>query len=168
MNASLLLSKSYIRRSDSSAVNRTRFGRRVVVAERLTSLAGSSSYFLGGVVCYSNNLKTAWVDVPAEMIESKGAVSAEVARALAEGIRRRSGAALGLGVTGVAGPGGGSAEKPVGTVHIALASENGGKERGFHFPGDRERIRWQASQLALDMVRRHFLYSAQTKTPAIG
>jgi len=139
-----------------------------LIAERLTSIAGSSSYFLGGVVCYSNNLKTAWVDVASEILEAKGAVSAEVARALAEGIRRRSGAALGLGVTGVAGPGGGSAEKPVGTVHIALAAENGGKERGFHFPGDRERIRWQASQIALDMVRRHFLYSTQTKTPAKG
>jgi len=139
-----------------------------LLAERLTSIAGSSSYFLGGVVCYANNLKTAWVDVPAEIIESKGAVSAEVARALAEGIRRRSGAALGLGVTGIAGPAGGSAEKPVGTVHIALASGDGGKERGFHFPGDRERIRWQASQIALDMVRRHFLYNTQTKAPAKG
>ena len=139
-----------------------------LLAERLTSIAGSSSYFLGGVVCYSNNLKTAWVDVPAEIIESKGAVSAEVARALAEGIRRRSGAALGLGVTGIAGPGGGSAEKPVGTVHIALATGDGGKERGFHFPGDRERIRWQASQIALDMVRRHFLYNSQAKAPAKG
>ena len=139
-----------------------------LLAERLTSIAGSSSYFLGGVVCYANNLKTAWVDVPAEIIEAKGAVSAEVALALAEGIRRRSGALLGLGVTGIAGPAGGSAEKPVGTVHIALATGDGGKERGFHFPGDRERIRWQASQIALDMVRRHFLYSTQTKAPAKG
>jgi len=134
-----------------------------LLAERLTSIPGSSSYFLGGVVSYSNDLKSAWVDVPAELIQAKGAVSAEVARALAEGIRRRSHSALGLGVTGIAGPSGGSAEKPVGTVHIALAEASGGKERSLRFPGDRERIRWQASQAALDMVRRHFLYAAQSK-----
>lgn len=134
-----------------------------LLAERLTSIPGSSSYFLGGVVCYSNELKSAWVDVPEELIKAKGAVSAEVSRALAEGIRRRSGSTLGLGVTGIAGPGGGSAEKPVGTVHIALAEEAGSKERGMRFPGDRDRIRWQASQTALDMVRRYFLYASPPK-----
>src|SRR5262249_46048187 len=91
-----------------------------LLAERLTTLAGSSAYFLGSVVCYSNELKTAWADVPAELITSKGAVSTEVAIALAEGIRRRVGSTLGIGITGVAGPGGGSEEKPVGTVHVAL------------------------------------------------
>ncbi len=134
-----------------------------LLAERLTSIPGSSSYFLGGVVCYSNHLKSAWVDVPAELIEAKGAVSPEVARALAEGIRRRSGSTLGLGVTGIAGPGGGSAEKPVGTVHIALTEESKSKERSMRFPGDRDHIRWQASQTALDMVRRYFLYTSQSK-----
>jgi len=134
-----------------------------LLAERLTSIPGSSSYFLGGVVCYSNELKSAWVDVPEELIKAKGAVNAEVSRALAEGIRRRAGSTLGLGVTGIAGPGGGSAEKPVGTVHIALAEEAGSKERGMRFPGDRERIRWQASQTALDMVRRYFLYASPPK-----
>jgi nicotinamide-nucleotide amidase len=134
-----------------------------LLAERLTSIPGSSSYFLGGVVCYSNELKSAWVDVPEELIKAKGAVSAEVSRALAEGIRRRSGSTLGLGVTGIAGPGGGSAEKPVGTVHIALAEEAGSKERGMRFPGDRDRIRWQASQTALDMVRRYFLHTSPPK-----
>ena len=88
-------------------------------AERLTTIAGSSAYFLGGVVCYSNEMKTAWADVPPEMIATKGAVSPEVAIALAEGIRRRVGSTLGIGITGIAGPGGGSEEKPVGTVHIA-------------------------------------------------
>ena len=132
-----------------------------LLAERLTRIPGSSSYFLGGVVCYSNELKSAWVDVPAELIQAKGAVSAEVALALAEGIRRRTGSTLGLGVTGIAGPGGGSPEKPVGTVHIALAEASGAKERGLRLPGDRDRIRWQASQAALDMVRRHFLYAQQ-------
>ncbi|MGB7285085.1 MAG: competence/damage-inducible protein A [Candidatus Acidiferrum sp.] len=132
-----------------------------LLAQRLTSIAGSSSYFLGGVVCYSNELKTAWAGVPAELIQSKGAVSAEVAVALAEGIRRRVGSTFGVGITGIAGPGGGSEEKPVGTVHIALAHAGGVKERGVRLPGDRESIRFQASQAALDMVRIHFLYNGK-------
>lgn len=131
-----------------------------LVAERLTTIPGSSSYFLGGVVCYRNSVKSAWVDVPEELIEAKGAVSEEVACALADGIRRRSGAALGLAITGVAGPGGGNTEKPVGTVHVALANGASTKSREFRFPGDRERIRFQASQMALDLVRRFFLYNA--------
>jgi nicotinamide-nucleotide amidase len=139
-----------------------------LLAERLTRIAGSSVYFLGGVVSYSNLLKSAWVDVPPEIIESRGAVSAEVAIALADGIRRRTGATLGVGITGVAGPTGGTPEKPVGTVHIAIADASGSKERGVLFPGDRERIRWQASQTALDLVRRYFLYAAQPKTGAKG
>lgn len=130
-----------------------------LLAERLTSIAGSSSYFLGGVVCYSNDLKTAWVQVPTELIQTKGAVSSEVARALADGIRRSAGSTLGVGITGIAGPGGGSEEKPVGTVHIALSHAGGVKERSVRFPGDREAVRWHASQLALDMVRLHFLYN---------
>ena len=134
-----------------------------LLSQRLTSIPGSSSYFLGGVVCYSNDLKRVWVDVPADLLESKGAVSMEVARALAEGIRRRSGSTLGLAVTGIAGPGGGSPDKPVGTVHVALAERAGGKERTLHLPGDRDRIRWQASQAALDLVRRYFLYAQQGK-----
>jgi len=131
-------------------------------AERLTTVAGSSAYFLGGVVCYSNEMKTAWADVPPEMIATKGAVSAEVAISLAEGIRRLVGSALGVGITGIAGPGGGSEEKPVGTVHIALASASGVRERALRLPGDREMVRLQASQAALDMVRVHFLYNGKT------
>jgi nicotinamide-nucleotide amidase len=130
-----------------------------LLAQRLTSIAGSSSYFLGGVVCYSNELKTAWADVPPEIIKAKGAVSSEVAMALADGIRRRVGSMLGVGITGIAGPSGGSEEKPVGTVHVAIAHAGGVKERGVRFPGDREAIRWHAAQLALDMVRIHFLYN---------
>jgi nicotinamide-nucleotide amidase len=130
-----------------------------LLAERLTTIAGSSAYFLGSVVCYSNELKTVWADVPTEMIAAKGAVSPEVAVALAQGIRRRVGSTLGVGITGVAGPGGGSEEKPVGTVHIAVASPAGVRERATRFPGDREMIRMQASQAALDMVRLHFLYN---------
>jgi nicotinamide-nucleotide amidase len=135
-----------------------------LLAQRLTSISGSSSYFLGGVVCYSNELKTAWADVPPEMILTKGAVSAEVAVALAEGIRRKVGSTIGVGITGVAGPGGGSEEKPVGTVHVAISHAGGVRERGLRFPGERENIRWQASQAALDMVRVHFLYNG--KSPA--
>ncbi len=134
-----------------------------LLAERLTRIPGSSSYFLGGVVCYSNELKTAWADVPAELIAVKGAVSSEVAIALAEGIRRHVGSTFGVGITGIAGPGGGSEEKPVGTVHIALAGPGGVKERLMHLPGDREGIRFYASQLALDMVRMHYLYNRQAQ-----
>jgi nicotinamide-nucleotide amidase len=131
-----------------------------LLSQRLTSIAGSSSFFLGGVVCYSNERKTAWADVPPELIATKGAVGPEVAVALADGIRRRVGSAIGLGVTGIAGPGGGSEEKPVGTVHIALAHNAGVVERALTLPGDRDAIRWQASQVALDMVRMHLLYNA--------
>jgi nicotinamide-nucleotide amidase len=132
-----------------------------LLAERLTRIPGSSTYFLGGVVSYSNERKTAWTEVPAELIASKGAVSAEVAVALAEGIRRSVGSTFGVGITGIAGPGGGSEEKPVGTVYIALATLTGTKERLVHLPGDREMIRFHASQLALDMVRVHYLFDGK-------
>jgi nicotinamide-nucleotide amidase len=131
-----------------------------LLAERLTRIPGSSSYFLGGAVCYSNELKTAWADVPAALIEARGAVSPEVAQALATGIRLRTGATIGIGITGVAGPGGGTPEKPVGLVHIALSDAAGFKDHVGRFPGDRERVRWFASQTALDMVRRYFLRAA--------
>ncbi len=97
------------------------------------------------------------------MIEAKGAVSAEVALAMAHGVRAQANATLGVGITGIAGPGGGSAEKPVGLVHIAVANETNAKERAFRFPGERDRIRHQATQAALDMVRRYFIYPAATK-----
>ncbi len=135
-----------------------------MLAERLTNVPGSSNYFLGGVVCYANELKTALVGVPPELIEAKGAVSSEVALALADGIRRRTGATLGVGVTGIAGPGGGTPEKPVGLVHIGIADERGPRERELRFPGDRERIRLYASQAALDGVRRYFLFPPHGRT----
>lgn len=133
------------------------------LAERLTNVAGSSTYFLGGVVCYSNELKTSLVGVPAELIEAKGAVSTEVCLALADGIRRRTGATLGIGITGIAGPGGGTPEKPVGLVHIGIADEHGPRERATRFPGDRERIRTYATYAALDTIRRYFPYSAHRR-----
>jgi nicotinamide-nucleotide amidase len=131
-----------------------------LVAEHLTNVPGSSSFFLGGVVCYSNELKTSFVGVPAELIEAKGAVSSEVALALADGIRKRTRATLGIGITGIAGPGGGTPEKPVGLVHIGIADERGPRERSTLFPGDRERIRMYATYAALDTLRRYFPYSA--------
>jgi nicotinamide-nucleotide amidase len=134
-----------------------------LLAERLTRVPGSSSYFLGGVICYSNDLKTTFVGVPQNLIETKGAVSSEVALALADGIRKRTGATLGVGVTGVAGPGGGTPEKPVGLVHIGFADEHGPRERAYRFPGDRERIRQFASQAALDAVRRYYLFPAAAR-----
>jgi nicotinamide-nucleotide amidase len=124
-----------------------------LLSERITSVAGSSRYFVGGAVVYSNNLKTELAGVPADMIERHGAVSREVAAALAEGIRYRCESTLGVGVTGVAGPGGGSPEKPVGVVFHAVASDTGTEIVERNFPGDRKRIRRFASTMALDMVR---------------
>ena len=125
-----------------------------LLAERITSVGGSSRYFVGGAVVYSNALKTDFAGVPADMIERHGAVSREVAAALAEGIRYRCESTLGVGITGVAGPGGGSAEKPVGLVYHAVASDSGTEIVQQNFPGDRKRIRRFASTMALDMVRK--------------
>jgi nicotinamide-nucleotide amidase len=128
-----------------------------LLAERITSVSGSSRYFLGGAVVYSNQLKTGFADVPADLIAKHGAVSREVAVALAEGIRKRCEATLGVGITGVAGPAGGTQEKPVGLVFHALASDSGTEVVERNFPGDRKRIRWFASQQAMDMVRKKLM-----------
>jgi nicotinamide-nucleotide amidase len=128
-----------------------------LLAERITSVSGSSRYFVGGAVVYSNLLKTACAGVPADLIENHGAVSGEVAAALADGIRLRTGATLGLGITGVAGPTGGTEAKPVGLVFHALASQTGTEVVERKFPGDRKHIRRFASQQALDMVRRRLM-----------
>ena len=128
-----------------------------MLAERVTSISGSSRYFLGGAVVYSDALKTELAGVPAEMIERHGAVSREVAAALAEGIRYRCESTLGAGITGVAGPTGGTPEKPVGLVFHAVASDSGTEVVQRNFPGDRKRIRWFASTMALDMVRRKLM-----------
>ena len=125
-----------------------------LLSERLTRTPGSSNFFLGGVVCYSNELKIKLCGVPEVLLEQNGAVSKPVAQALAEGIRKRSSSTIGLGITGIAGPGGGSPEKPVGLVYISLADERGTQIREFRFPGNRERIRNWASQAALEMIRR--------------
>jgi nicotinamide-nucleotide amidase len=128
-----------------------------LIAQRITSVAGSSRSFLGGVVVYSNEMKTTFADVPAEMIERYGAVSAEVASALAEGIRKRTGATLGLGVTGLAGPGGATESKPIGRVYVAVSDDVQTDSFERNFRGDRNRIREWASQLGLDLVRRKLM-----------
>jgi nicotinamide-nucleotide amidase len=128
-----------------------------LLGERITSVSGSSRYFLGGAVVYSNELKTEFAGVPAELIAQHGAVSKEVAIAMAEGIRKRCQATLGLAITGIAGPTGGTPEKPVGLVFHALADESGTQVVERTFPGDRKRIRRFATQQALDMVRRKLM-----------
>jgi nicotinamide-nucleotide amidase len=128
-----------------------------LLAERITSISGSSRYFLGGAVVYSNRLKTELAGVPAEMIDRHGAVSREVAAALAEGIRYRCESTLGIGITGVAGPNGGTPEKPVGLVFHAVANDAGTEVVQRHFPGDRKHIRRFASTMALDMVRKKLM-----------
>ena len=133
-----------------------------LIAERVTAVAGSSDYFLGGVVAYSNALKQRLLGVPETLLQTHGAVSEPVARALAEGACRVLGSDFGIGVTGIAGPGGGTPEKPVGTVHVAVAQTGGGTvHRLVRLPGDRERVRKFSSQLALEMLRRQLLGAAR-------
>ncbi|HZN12511.1 MAG TPA: competence/damage-inducible protein A [Blastocatellia bacterium] len=125
-----------------------------LLAGRLTEVPGSSHYFREGVVAYANEAKTELLGVAAGLLEAHGAVSAEVAEAMAEGVRRRAGTTFGVGITGVAGPDGGSEAKPVGTVYIALADAAQSAARKFLFPGDRQFIRQLSVQAALDMIRR--------------
>jgi nicotinamide-nucleotide amidase len=124
-----------------------------MLGARLTDVAGSSEWFKGGVVAYANDIKTMAVDVPDEVIAQYGAVSEPVAAAMADGIRQKFQADVGVGVTGIAGPTGGTAEKPVGTVTIAV-SAGPVVVRTFRFPGDRAMIRQQSVVAALDMLRR--------------
>jgi nicotinamide-nucleotide amidase len=128
-----------------------------LIAERLTSISGSSRYFLGGAVVYSDELKTTMADVPPLLIAQHGAVSRQVAAAMAEGIRRRSNSTLGVGVTGIAGPTGGTDEKPVGLVFHAISDGVHTEVVERKFLGDRERIRRWALRQALDLVRRKLM-----------
>jgi nicotinamide-nucleotide amidase len=128
-----------------------------LLAERITSVAGSSRYFLGGAVVYDNSVKTALAEVPVRLIQEHGAVSGPVATALAEGIRRKCNATLGVGITGIAGPGGGTEQKPVGLVYVALTDGKKTEVVDRKYPGDRNRIRQWATQQALDMVRRRLM-----------
>ena len=128
-----------------------------LVAQRITSVPGSSRSFLGGAVVYSDKLKTDYAGVPAELIEKHGAVSEEVAQALAAGIRERTGATIGLGVTGIAGPGGGTETKPVGLVYIAVSDAQTTDVLQRNFRGPRDRVRQWTAQQALDLVRRRLM-----------
>jgi competence/damage-inducible protein CinA-like protein len=144
-------------------------GRTIAVAEsctgglmagRLTDRAGSSAYVLGGVVVYSNEAKVAFAEVPAELIERFGAVSPEVAAALADGAIGRFGASLGIGITGIAGPDGGSEAKPVGMVCVSVAAAGGEREdRTVQLPGDRAMVRERTTTVALHLLRRLLLRS---------
>lgn len=130
-----------------------------LILSRLTDVPGSSAYVLGGAVAYSNDVKTLFADVPPATLAAHGAVSEAVAVALADGIRARVGSHLALGVTGIAGPGGGTPRKPVGTVAIALTGEGmPARVRLCAFSGARAQVKYQASQAALDMVRRALQY----------
>lgn len=128
-----------------------------LVAERITRVAGSSDYFAGSVVSYTNRAKTSLLDVPADMIDRYGAVSGEVAEAMARGVKERIGSLIGVSVTGTAGPGGGTDSVPVGTVYIGLSDDVVTTNRRLVLPGDRHLVRWRASTAALEMVRRRYL-----------
>jgi len=128
-----------------------------LIAQRITDVPGSSKYFIEGVVAYSNDAKTRTLGVEPVLLLEQGAVSAPVAEAMAEGIRKRSRTDFGLSITGIAGPGGGSEDKPVGLVYIALADDAHTEHRKVIIPGDRQLIRWRASQAALDLLRRRLI-----------
>ena len=128
-----------------------------MLAQRITSVPGSSRAFLGGAIVYSDPLKAAFAGVSSDLIAQHGAVSAEVAEAMATGIRIRTGATFGLGITGIAGPAGGTESKPVGLVYIALSDSNRTNVLDRTFRGDRNRIREFATQQALDLIRRRLV-----------
>jgi nicotinamide-nucleotide amidase len=120
-----------------------------LVSATLTELAGSSDWFERGYITYSNEAKTECLDVPAQLIESHGAVSELVAKAMAAGARINSGSNVAISITGIAGPSGGTAEKPVGTVCFGWATENQTLSKTMHFDGDRQAVRQQATEFAL-------------------
>ena len=130
-----------------------------LISQMLTSVAGASEFLTRGAVTYSDSAKIDWLNVEPEIIATYGAVSAECALAMARGIRATSGSDLSLAVTGIAGPGGGTAEKPVGTVFLALAAENVDQVRGYQFYGDRQKIQQMSASMALEWLRRFAIES---------
>jgi nicotinamide-nucleotide amidase len=128
-----------------------------LISSRLTEVPGSSAFLMEGVVAYSNEAKIRTLGIDPELIETHGAVSAEVAEAMAEGVRLHADTDFGLSVTGIAGPGGGTPEKPVGLVYIALSDDAHTEHRKLMLPGDRHLIRWRSSQAALDLLRRRLI-----------
>jgi nicotinamide-nucleotide amidase len=135
-----------------------------LISRRLTELAGSSNYFMEGAVTYSNEAKMRTLGVKEETLEKFGAVSSETAEEMARGMRERANTDYAISVTGVAGPDGGSEDKPVGTVWFGLADREKAKTIKVIFPGDRYLIRWRSSQMALDLLRRRLLQRAESKT----
>ena len=129
-----------------------------LIGARLTSVPGSSSYFLGGIIAYSNDLKKILLNVPAELLDSEGAVSGPVAEAMARGVIAATGAHCGISVTGVAGPDGGTREKPVGTVWVGVSLPSETMSRQYNFTGNRDEVREQAVTTALEL----FLEIAQS------
>jgi PncC family amidohydrolase len=127
-----------------------------LLASRITDIPGSSRYFMAGLVTYGNGAKTKFLSVPEEIIVQNGAVSAIVAELMATGVRDGAGVDIGLSITGIAGPTGGSPEKPVGTVFMGLATKEGIWVERFLFIGDRREIRKQATEAALNMLL-HYL-----------
>jgi nicotinamide-nucleotide amidase len=125
-----------------------------LVAARLSDAPGASDVLAGGIVAYANDVKVTELGVPEELIAVHGAVSAEVAEAMATGVRERLGVEVGIAVTGVAGPGGGTPEKPVGLVHLHVSTPDGGEARSFSLPSDRQTIRSRATVSALHLARR--------------
>jgi nicotinamide-nucleotide amidase len=130
-----------------------------LLSSRLTDVPGSSAYVQSGVVCYSNRSKVEWLGVSESLIAEHGAVSEPVARAMAAGVRNRTAASVGIGITGIAGPGGGTPEKPVGTVAIAVLCGEAEQVRTFQFFGGRELVKFQSSQAALNILRLMLLFS---------
>ena len=128
-----------------------------LIGGMVTEVPGSSEYYLGGVVAYSDQAKVELLGVSRQALDEGGAVSAQVAEQLADGVRVRFGASIGLAVTGIAGPDGGTDAKPVGTVFVGLASEDTARSRRLLMPGDRESVRLRSSRIALDWVRRELL-----------
>jgi nicotinamide-nucleotide amidase len=138
-----------------------------LLGARLTAVAGSSDVVVGGVIAYSNSLKTALLDVPSGVLAHQGAVSDAVVRAMAEGARAATGASIGIAITGIAGPGGGSEEKPVGTVWIASDVQGAVESRRLRLIGDRAEVRQRAAQAALDMIRRRVLFGSALTEPTV-
>lgn len=130
-----------------------------LISHRITNVPGSSDYFMVGFLTYSDEAKTEFLGVEASLIDKYGAVSPEVAEAMARGAHRMGRTSYGLAVTGIAGPTGGSREKPVGTVFVALSSDAGTESREFRFSGSRKEIKNLTAQTALEMLRRDLIAS---------
>jgi len=155
-----VIGRMLIARNETVAVAESCTGG--LLGSRITDIAGSSAYFMGGAICYTGVAKTMLVGVDAALIAANGEVSEPVAIAMARGARERFGTTYGVGITGIAGPNGGTPEKPVGTVHIAVASPDAHEHRKLLWQGPRTIVKWYSSQQALDLLRRVILTRENT------